>query len=131
MTVGPVRRDDATAAFFDGTTRRELLIKRCQAGHHSEPSAESCTTCGSIEFAWVPAAGGARVASWAVVHARGTVDRSADRTVLVIAELDEGPWLWSQIVDADPDAPAEGQRLQVDFARADDGHEAIPVFRMA
>jgi len=47
MTVGPVARDDATAEFFDGTAAGKLLLRRCDAGHFSEPAVAQCTTCGS------------------------------------------------------------------------------------
>ena len=51
--------------------------------------------------------------------------------MLVIAELDEGPWWWSQIVEvADPGELTEGQPLRIGFERPD-GSEPIPVFRLA
>ena len=55
----------------------------------------------------------------------------AGATVLVIGELDEGPWWWSQLVDANPAALSVGARLAVGFDRAPGGHEAVPVFRLA
>jgi hypothetical protein len=47
--------------------------------------------------------------------------------VLAIAQLDEGPWWWSQIVDADPAAITVG-RLTIGFERAGPDLEAVPVF---
>jgi uncharacterized OB-fold protein len=126
MTVGPVDRDDATAEFFDGTAAGRLLLRRCEQGHYSEPAAAQCTTCASLRLEWAAAAGGASLVSW-------TITRQPDgaATVLVIAELDEGPWLWSQLVGADPAALAAGLRLAVSFARADAEHETVPVFELA
>ena len=51
-------------------------------------------------------------------------------TITVIAEFDEGPWWWSQIVDADPAELATGRRLRVAFEAAEGG-ETLPVFRLA
>ena len=131
MPVGPVRRDDDSAAFFDGTARGELLLRRCPDGHWSEPQAEQCTTCGRTDLERVPAAGGATVVSWSVTHGRPRGDEPGRRTVLVVAELDEGPWWWSQVVDAEPEAVGAGTRLRLDVQRPDDEHEAVPVFRLA
>ncbi len=128
MTVGPVARDAATEEFFDGTAAGRLLLRRCAAAHFSEPPAEQCTTCGSTDLSWVPAAGGATLVSWTVVWGRPSGDSEPERTVLVIAELDEGPWWWAQLVGADPAGLAVGQRLCVEFRRAAEEHEAVPVF---
>ena len=128
MTVGPVARDAATEEFFEGTAAGRLLLRRCAAGHFSEPPAEQCTTCGSTDLAWAAAGGGATLVSWTVVWGRPSGESEPERTVLVIAELDEGPWWWSQLVGADPAGLAVGQRLRVEFRRAAEEHEAVPVF---
>ncbi len=126
MTVGPVDRDDATAEFFDGTAAGRLLLRRCERGHYSEPAAAMCTTCASMQLEWVPAAGGASLVSWTVTRPPGGA-----AAVLVIAELDEGPWWWSQLLGADPAKLAVGLQLAVSFATADAEHEAVPVFELA
>jgi uncharacterized OB-fold protein len=131
MTVGPVTRDAATAEFFDGTATGKFLLRRCPAGHYSEPPAAQCTTCGSTSLSWQPARGDATLVSWAIAWGKPVGDSEPQRTVLVIAELDEGPWWWSQLVDADPAALAVGQRLRIDFRRAGAEHEAVPVFALA
>ena len=118
MTVGPVERDDATAAFFDGTAAGQFLLRQCPAGHCSEPAAVQCATCATTELRWKPASGGATLVSWAVTGG----------TILVIAELDEGPWWWSQLAGSTAE-PAVGQRLQIAFAQSE--HESVPVFAQA
>jgi uncharacterized protein len=128
VTVGPVARDEATAAFFDGAAAGRFLLRRCPAEHFSEPSAQQCTTCARTELTWAPAAGGATLVSWTVVWSRPSGDAEPERTVLVIAELDEGPWWWSRLAGADPARLHVGQRLRVEFRRAADEHEAVPVF---
>jgi uncharacterized protein len=128
MTVGPVARDEATAAFFDGTAAGKFLLRRCPDGHYSEPSAALCTTCAVPELRWEPAAGGAILVSWAVTWGKPAEEGPPLRTILVIAELDEGPWWWSQLADPTSE-PAVGQRLQIGFRPADG--EAVPVFVQA
>jgi uncharacterized protein len=132
MNLGLVARDDDTAEFLDGAARGEFLIQRCAAcGAHSAPQARQCRACRATELCWVPAAGTARLVSWAITHARPAADGSVATTVVAIAELAEGPWWWSQIVDvADPGRLSEGQPLRIGFERPD-GSEPIPVFRLA
>jgi uncharacterized OB-fold protein len=132
MSAGPVMRDAATAEFFDGTAAGQFLLRQCPAGHHSEPAAAQCTTCGSTELASVPASGGATLVSWAVSWSRPAAGEPARQTVLVIGELDEGPWWWTQL-GGDPAAGglAAGRRLRIEFQRAADEHEAVPVFVLA
>ncbi|HXP20266.1 MAG TPA: OB-fold domain-containing protein [Streptosporangiaceae bacterium] len=131
MAVGPVRRDDDTAEFFDAATDGVFLIRRCgQCSAAAEPQAKTCPSCGSADLRSEEASGGARVVSWSVVHGRQTVDGPPIRTVVVVAELDEGPWWWSQLADADPDTVHVGQRLRICFERSGE-HEPVPVFRLA
>jgi uncharacterized protein len=134
MSVGPVLRDDGTAAFFDGTATGRFLLRRCPAGHVSEPAAAQCTACPATELDWVEAGGGASLVSWAVSWSRPSDGTAPSRTLLVIGELDEGPWWWTQLAD-DPVPEAEelapGRRLRIEFRRADAEHEVVPVFVLA
>jgi uncharacterized OB-fold protein len=129
VSPGLVGRDETTAAFFDGTANGQFLIRRCAPfGHASRPQARLCGVCRSPDLRWEPASGRARLVSWAVVAVRRQPDNPpGEPTVVAVAELDEGPWWWSQVVRADPATLAEGQRLRVVYERADGG-EAVPVF---
>lgn len=129
MSVGPLERDTDTAPFLDGTARGEFLLRRCPAGHWSEPSAATCTACGSVDLDWAASTGDARLVSWAVTHGRPDGDTPPAQRVLAVVELAEGPWWWTTLVDADPAALTPGTALRVDFARAAEQYEAVPVFR--
>jgi uncharacterized OB-fold protein len=134
MSVGPVQRDDATAEFFDAAAAGRFLLRRCPAGHASEPAATQCTTCARTDLAWVEAGGGATLVSWAVTWSRPPDGEEPRRTILVIGELDEGPWWWTQLGGDQPGDATQltpGCRLRIDFARADAEHEAVPVFVLA
>lgn len=130
-TVGPVTRDAATAEFFDAAGRGVFLLRRCQAcSTVAEPRVRQCPECGSTNLDWQPAAGGARVLSWAVQHGRPTQDGTRAQTVLAIGQLDEGPWWWAQVLDASSRDLRIGSPLRLDFC-AVEGFEWVPVFRLA
>jgi uncharacterized protein len=130
MPVGPVARDERTADFFDGTAAGQFLLRKCDACQaFSAPQARQCGQCGSTDLSWQPAAGGASVVSWAVTHTKPAPDGTTRTEVLVIAELDEGPWWWSQLTDASPDAIQPGTRLRIAFERATEDSEYVPVFK--
>lgn len=132
MPVGPVVRDEASAAFFDGTAAGEFRLRHCTGcGGVSVPQAQQCEHCGSTVLDWQAAAGGATIISWTVTHSRPADDGATHPTVLVIAQLDEGPWWWSQLAGADTDAVVVGARLTICFERAGPDFEAVPIFRLA
>lgn len=129
MPVGAFTRDDETAGFLDAAARGQFLVRRCLHGHYSEPAAAACTTCTSAELSWTRASGRARLVSWAVTHSR--IDGEPTQQVLAIGELEEGPWWWSCIPDADPSELHAGDPLVVAFERPEGAEEALPVFRLA
>ncbi len=53
--------------------------------------------------------------------------------MLVIGELDEGPWWWAQLAGTGPGEASltAGQALRIEFRRADGDYEAVPVFVLA
>jgi uncharacterized OB-fold protein len=131
MTVAPVRRDADTAQFLDGTSLGEFRLRRCPDGHWSEPAAQVCSTCGSVDLDWAAASGLGTLISWVVTHGRADAGRPPPLAVLAIVELDEGPWWWTRVEGIEPDAVTAGMRLRAHFERADDEHEAVPVFSPA
>ncbi len=128
-TVGVMQRDTASAEFFAGTARGELLVKQCGSCRHwIAPPVLYCPACGSADVAWTATAGTGAIASWSVVHPRRGLT-SQSPTVIGIVELDEGPWVFGQLVGTTPGSVTSGQRVAVEFARPEGG-EAIPVFRV-
>ena len=136
MAVAPVFRDDASAAFFDGTARGELLIRHCVPnGHALAPDQTQCPRCGSTELEWVGASGRAQLVSWAVVHTRPANPGDAEQTdVLGLVELEEGPWMHAALIPGDSADRQRnlriGQDLIVDFVESGEG-ETLPAFRPA
>ncbi|AJE80398.1 hypothetical protein SLNWT_0022 [Streptomyces albus] len=122
--VGDVHPDGLTGQFLEAADQGVFLIKRGPSGRALEPMRQTCPDTGSTDLGWEPAGGGARLVSWTVA---GSGQAAA---VLAIGELDEGPWWWARIVDADPAALAAGQRLRIVFRRAAEGAQAIPVYAL-
>lgn len=129
MTLAGVARDESTAEFFDGTASGVYLIRRCvQHGHASKPQAELCSVCGAQDLRREAASGNAKLVSWVVVPGKA-VDPDGPQpepTIVAIGELAEGPWMWAQLLKADPETLHEGVALQIAFERPA-GSEAIPV----
>ncbi len=131
MPVAPVIRDDETAPFLEGTAQGQFLLRYCPHDHASSPHAHVCDTCGAGGLIWMPASGAASVVSWAVVPGRPSDAGPGNPTVLVVAELAEGPWWWSQVTGADPHELSTGACLTISFEQAGEEHESIPIFVLA
>jgi uncharacterized OB-fold protein len=133
MAVGPIARDDESAEFFEAAANNVLLVQHCgQCGHRQyplpfAPSVGRCRACGSTAVTWQAASGSGRLVSWAHLHGRPGKDTSpAPVTTVAIVELDEGPWVFTQL-HADPGTLHAGDPVTVSFDRADSG-EVVPVF---
>ena len=131
MPVGPVVRDEESAEFFDGTARGEFLLRYCPNEHASSPHAIQCDTCGDPNLRWRPASGEATVVSWSIVPGRPQENDPGTPAILVVAELAEGPWWWSQIVEVNPDTVEAGAPLRVAFRQLAEEDEHVPVFELA
>ena len=130
MPLFSVHRDTASAGFFDGTAAGLfLLIRDRESGMIHAPGFD--TSVAPERWEQVPASGSGRVVSWSVVHHRG-VEATNSRIVVGIVELDEGPWWWTELVGADPDADLQDAPVTLEFVRVGDAEddEVQPVFRV-
>lgn len=131
MALFPVRRDAASAEFFDGTARGEfLLVRDTVTGELLDPRTD--TVFDRARFERVPASGKAMVVSWSVPHARKP-DGGTQRSVVGIVELAEGPWWWTELRGFDPDDDLTAAAVEVRFEKSGDGEadETIPYFAKA
>jgi len=123
-----VRADPASKAFLDGAARGEFLIVQDAAtGAFHEPQFNVAQD--PERYRYVPAAGTGTVISWSVVHEKNG-EGGVDRRPVGIVQLDEGPWWWTELVDADPDADLFELRVRVGFQTFEDG-SVVPYFRPA
>jgi uncharacterized OB-fold protein len=124
-----VTRDAATAEFLGATAAGQFPLRHCQTcGALSAPQAAQCENCKSTALDWRPASGEATLISWTVAHTKPDPSGETHRTILAVAELAEGPWWWSQLVDTDPADLHPGTPLRITFQRSGPRREAIPVF---
>lgn len=119
-----------TEAFLAGVNRDEFLLNECEACKTlNAPEAEQCAACHARGFAAVPASLNARLVSWVVTHQRAATGGTEIQGILVIGELDEGPWWWGALTDAtSPDELEPGMRLKINFATPEGSEQKIPVF---
>lgn len=125
-----VRRDDATATFFDGTREGIFYLRRSTAtGEILDPRAEQ-DSAGNIALEWIPAAGTATLVSWAEVPHRSQGSDVPPSVIVAIVEFDEGPWWWTQLVGARGQDLVIGMTVTVRFVASGDSadDEYVPVF---
>lgn len=103
------------AAANDG----QFLIKYCPscARHHWYPRAH-CPHCGASETQWVEASGKGSVYSY-------TVLRRAGERIVAYVTLDEGPTMFTNVVDCAPDDVLIGQRVVARFRSETDGTATV------
>jgi uncharacterized OB-fold protein len=117
VTRAPARRDDMTAAWFDGLRAGRLLLRACPEGHRSRPDVLACDVCGSLELGWAEASGWGSTVALAVDHS------TQPATHLVVVALDEGPWLITRL---EGEQVARGEDVVVRYVQDGEG-EAYPV----
>ena len=115
-------------AWWQATKEKRLLVQHCVAcdSYQHYPRA-LCLACASVDLHFVEAVGTGTVHSYTIVH------RSPDPAVfnppyiVAVVELDEGPRLLTNIIEADDlacDVP-----VMLDWELLDDDRH-LPVFRI-
>ena len=122
---GPLERP-----FWDRCRRGELRIQRCdrcRAWRHL-PRAR-CPECGSPDLSWQPVSGRGTVWSFTVCHPP-VLPAFADRVPYnaVVVELEEGPYLVSNLLDCPNEEIVVGMAVDVVMVAVDDDL-TIPQFK--
>jgi uncharacterized OB-fold protein len=121
--------DEASAPFFAGTARGELMLQRCRAcGAFMWPVKPRCIECFSGDVEWAPADGRAVLYSFAVVHQR--YPGFDEPYVVATVETLEGVRFNTSIVGADHGELEIGMPLEVVFDPVSDD-VVVPRFRPA
>jgi len=116
--------------FWDSVTARRMSLQRCTACRRFRyPVAPVCPACLSPDSAWVAVSGRATLLSWAIFHRRYLPSYPPPHNVIV-AQLEEGPSMVSNLVDARPADGCIGQALELVYEQ-DSAGVVLPRFRLA
>jgi len=129
--------DEESRPFFAAARRGVLLVRRCAScdtfmaptGGIGTPLRPRCVRCFSAELEWAPAAGGATLYSFALMHQVYDPAFAAEVPYnLAVVELDEGVRMTTNVVGCTNEALYIGMRLEVTFEHVSE-EVAIPKFR--
>ena len=135
MTAEPVLPivGDLARPFWEGGLEGELRLQRCaDCGHVRYPISTICPRCLSPELSWEPMSGRGTVLTYAIFDRAYHPSREGRLPyVVAIVQLEEGPRMIGDLVDADPARVGIDAPLEVAFDPAPDGTFAIPRWRLA
>lgn len=110
-----------TEPYWSAARDGRLVLPHCRACDHAiwYPKV-FCGQCGSLDVEWREASGFGSLYSHSCVHRGEGPYRETGSFVLALVDLDEGPRVLTNIVDADPAALVVGQRVRAVFHPAGD-----------
>jgi uncharacterized OB-fold protein len=111
--------DEASAPFFEGAARGELMLQRCRScGAFMWPVRARCVECFSGDLEWEAASGRSELYSFVVVHQR--YPGFEEPYVLATVQTPEGVRFNTSIIGADADELTIGMQLTVVFEQVSD-----------
>ncbi len=114
--------------FWDSIKARRMALQRCSAcAKFRYPAAPVCAACFSDESEWVPVSGRAELLSWAIFHRKYLPSYPPPHNVIV-ARLEEGPSMVSNLAGAEPSEGCIGRALQLVYEE-DSAGVVLPRFR--
>ena len=114
------RPTQLSAPYWAGCARGVVLYQRCAAcGRPADVPSWRCRWCGGADLSWRPSAGRGAIYSWSVVWRPRSPGLEVPYGV-VIADMDEGFQLLSNLGDCDTEALSVGTRVQVVFRHLSD-----------
>lgn len=118
-----------TEPYWEAAANGSLLLGECGACGlvYYYPRAR-CPDCLSDDVEWVEAAGTGSVYSYTVTETVAAWPEEHLPLVAAYVELDEGPRLFTTLVDCTAEDVDIGTRVEVDFVGTEDEAVSIPVF---
>ena len=114
--------------WWEASREERLLLPHCkECGKHFFRPEVACTHCFSLNWEWVEASGQGTLYSFSEIH-RPPVPGFRTPVIFAIVDLDEGPAIFSNVVDCSPDELKIGMRLKVTFDKLTD-EITLPKFR--
>jgi uncharacterized OB-fold protein len=121
--------DEASAPFFEGAARGELMLQRCgSCGAFMWPVKPRCVECFSDAVEWTPASGRAELYSFVVVHQR--YPGFEEPYIVATVVTPEGVRFDTSIVDADAAELKIGIALEAVFEPVSE-EVVVPKFKVA
>jgi uncharacterized OB-fold protein len=122
--------EDESRPYWEAAKQGRLLIKRCNAcgevHHYPRPF---CPTCWSEDVEWLEVSGRGTLYTYSVVFRNDTPPFNEwGRYVPAVVELEEGPRLMTNIIDAEPESLFVDMPVEVAFRDLTDDW-AAPIFR--
>lgn len=122
--------DHLSKPFWDAAKNRKLVLQKCsRCGSFQWYPKPLCEECGSPELVWTEVSGKGTVYSYTIIwHTKQNPGWEKDAPYnIVMVELDEGPRMYSNLVDCPLEEIRIGMRVEVTFIERDGF--AIPQFR--
>lgn len=127
-TRGTPRTDELTFQFFAGLREGKLLMQICDHCGTGQLGKYNCFSCQSQSLRWISASGKGRLYSYALICANSNLEfNHGEPYNIAIVELNEGPQLYTNIVNIDQDALCIGMSVQVIYSQLECG-DVVPVF---
>jgi len=119
-----------TKEFWEGCKEKKLRFQQCvSCGHVRWPPSNLCPVCHSFETRWIESSGKGKIHTFVVYHmAFHPVWKEKVPYITAVVELDEGPKLLTNIVDADPSQLTCDMPVEVVWEEA--GEYFVPRFRV-
>lgn len=137
MADAPARHDLPTIEpesrpYWEAAAEGRLLLRACNGcgtvHHYPRPF---CPKCWGEDVRWVEASGRATLYTWSTVHVNDMYPfKERLPYVAAVVDLQEGPRMMTNVVDADPDQLRVGMSLRVLFRQVTEDITA-PVFTPA
>jgi uncharacterized protein len=114
---------ELTAAYWAGAARGEVMLQRCrECAAVWHPPAPTCPNGPSHPIEWFAASGRGRLHSYTrVEHAAHPAVAAAVPYLVALVELDEGPRLICNLLDASPEGLVAGLRVRLSIGAAAGG----------
>jgi uncharacterized OB-fold protein len=101
-----------TSEYWAATAEGKLLLKRCDACSTVIWYPRGiCPDCHSTETSWFEASGQGEIYTWTLNRKGDGPWKEVAPYVIAYVQLDEGPRVMTNIVDADPESLSIGQRV--------------------
>jgi len=116
-----------TEPFWEGTRIGELRVQCCNdCGQWRWTPQQACPRCLSENTEWRATRGTGELYSYTVVRRSVDPSRFGEPYVLAVVQLDEGPYMLTNMVECELEDLQVGMRVSVRFERIDDEFTVYP-----